>query len=122
MAEGVVLGIEIGIEVVHNLALAFYIVQQVFITYRPGVQALMGRQFAERGGGVRDDRIYGADLIDGIEFCLIINGSLVGPVNIGNKGRVCLLKMEMLGGHPIGAVDGCGSTHTKDSMPTSFHN
>ena len=41
MAEGVVLGIEIGIEVVHHLSLAFYIVQQVFITYRPGVQALM---------------------------------------------------------------------------------
>ena len=37
MAEGVVLGIEIGIEVVHHLALSFYIVQQVFIAYRPGV-------------------------------------------------------------------------------------
>ena len=41
MAKRVAFGIEIGIEVVHHLSLAFYIVQQVFITYRPGVQALM---------------------------------------------------------------------------------
>lgn len=32
MAEGMALGVEIGVEVIHHLALAFYIVQQVFIT------------------------------------------------------------------------------------------
>ena len=41
MAKRMAFGIEISIEVVHHLALAFYIVHQVFITYRPGVQALM---------------------------------------------------------------------------------
>ena len=105
LPEGMAFGIEIGVKVVHHLALAFYIVQQVFITYRPGVQALVGGQLAERGRGVGDDGIDGADLIDGIEFGLVINGTLVGPVNIGSEGRVWLLEMEVLGVHPIGTVD-----------------
>ena len=41
MAEGMAFGVEVGIEVVHHLSLPFYIVQQVFIVYRPGLQALM---------------------------------------------------------------------------------
>ena len=68
-----------------------------------------------------DDGIDGADLVDGIEFCLVINGALVGPVNVGNKGRVGLLEMEVLGVHAIGAVDGCGTSHTKDGVSTSLH-
>ena len=36
-AEGMALGVEIGIEVVHDFTLALHIVQQVFIAYRPGV-------------------------------------------------------------------------------------
>ena len=52
-----------------------------------------------------DDSIDGAGLVDGIEFCLIINGTLVGPVNIGSEGRVWLLEMEVLGTHAVGAVD-----------------
>ena len=35
-----------------------------------------------------DNSINGADLIDGIELGLVINGTLVGPVNIGSKGSV----------------------------------
>lgn len=61
MAEGMAPGIKIGIEVVHHLSLAFYIVQQVFISYRPGLQALMGRQFAERGGCMSDNGIFVAN-------------------------------------------------------------
>ena len=41
IADGMALGVEISVEVVHHLALAFYIVQQVFVTYCPGMQALM---------------------------------------------------------------------------------
>ena len=37
LPEGMAFGIEIGIEVVHYLAFAFYILQQVFVTYRPGL-------------------------------------------------------------------------------------
>ena len=105
MAKRMAFRVEIGVEVVHHLALAFYIVQQVFITYRPGLQALMGGQLAERWGGVGDDRVDGADLVDGIEFGLVKNGALVGPIDIGNKGRVWLLEMEVLGTHAVGAVD-----------------
>ena len=61
---------------------------------------------------MRDDGIDGADLIDGIEFGLVINGSFVGPIDIGNKGRILLLKMEVLGVHAIGAVDGGCPTYT----------
>ena len=59
-----------------------------------------------------DDSIDGADLVDGIELGLVINGTLVGPVNIGNKRRVWLLEMEVFRAHPIRPIDGCGSTHT----------
>ena len=111
MAEGMGFGIEISVEVVHHLALAFYIVQQVFITYRPSVQALMGGQLAERWGGVRDDGIDGAGLVDGIEFGLVINGTLVGPIDIWSTGSVRLLKMEMLGVHAVGSVGGCRPTY-----------
>ena len=106
IAKGVIFGIEISVEVIHYLALAFYIVQQVFITYRPSVQSLMGRQFAERGGGVGDNRIDGANLVYGIELVLVINGSLIGPVNIGDKGRIWLLEMEVFGVHAVGAING----------------
>ena len=58
-----------------------------------------------------DDGIDGADLVDGIEFGLVINGALIGPIDIGSEGGVGLLEMEMLGVHAIGAVDGCGSTY-----------
>ena len=111
IVEGMAFGIEIGVEVVHHLALALYIIQQVFITYCPGVQTLMGGQLAERGRGVGDDRVDGADLIDGIEFGLVINGALIGPIDIGSEGGVGLLEMEMLGAHPIRPIDGCGSTY-----------
>ena len=68
-----------------------------------------------------DDRVDGTDLVDGIEFGLVINGSFIGPVNVGDKGRVWLLEMEVLGVHAVGAVDGCGSTHTKEGMSASLH-
>ena len=68
-----------------------------------------------------DDGIDSTDIVDGIEFGLVINGSFVGPVNVGDKGRVWLLEMEMLGVHAVGAVDGCCSTHTKDGMSASLH-
>ena len=41
MAKRMAFGIEISIEVFHHLALAFHVIQQVFITYCPGLQALM---------------------------------------------------------------------------------
>ena len=44
-----------------------------------------------------NDGVDGTDLIDGIEFFLVINGSFVWPIDIGVKGSVWLLKMEMLG-------------------------
>ena len=85
------------------------------------MQPLMGRQLAERWRRGGDDGVDGTNLVDGIEFSLVINGSLVGPVNIGNKGRVRLLKMEVHGVHTIGAIDGCGSSRTKDGVPASLH-
>ena len=112
LPEGMAFGVEIGVEVVHHFALAFYIVQQIFVTYRTGLQTLMGGQLAERWGGVGDDGIDGADLIDGIKLGLVINGTLVGPINVGNKGGIRLLEMEVFRAHPISSVDGCGSAHT----------
>lgn len=85
------------------------------------MQTLMGTEFTERGGGVSDDRIDGKDLIDCIEFCLVINGSFVGPIDIGNKRRVWLLKMEVLGGHAICAVNGCGTSHAENGVSAGFH-
>ena len=37
ITEGMAFGVEISVEVVHHLSFAFHIVQQVFITYRPGL-------------------------------------------------------------------------------------
>jgi len=71
---------------------------------------------------VGNDRVDGTDLIDGIELGLVINGTLVGPIDIGSKGSVWLLEMKVFGVHAVGAVDGCGPTHAEDSMPTGFHN
>ena len=68
-----------------------------------------------------DDGIDGADFVDGIEFGLVINWSLVWPIDIGGKGSVWLLEMEVLGVHAVGAVDGCGSAYAEDGVPADFH-
>ena len=81
----------------------------------------MRRQFAERGGGRGNDGIDGADFVDGIKFGLVINWSLVGPIDIWGEWGVWLLEMEVLGVHTVGAVDGCGSTYAKDGVPAGFH-
>ena len=60
---------------------------------------------------MRDDGIDGADLVDGIEFGLVINGSFIGPIDIGYKGRVRLLEMEVFGAHPISPINGGCSTY-----------
>ena len=58
-----------------------------------------------------DDCIDSADLVDGIQFGLVINGSLVGPIDIGSERGVGLLEMEVLGVHAVGAVDGYCPTY-----------
>ena len=58
-----------------------------------------------------DDCVDGTDLVDDIELCLVINGSLVGPIDIGSKGRIRLLEMKVFGAHPIRPIDRCGSTY-----------
>lgn len=77
----------------------------------PRCADLDGRTTRRTRRGVGDDRVDGADLIDGIEFGLVINGALIGPIDIGSEGGVGLLEMEMLGAHPIRPIDGCGSTY-----------
>ena len=68
-----------------------------------------------------NDGIDGADFVDGIKFGLVINWSLVGPIDIWGELGVWLLEMEVLGVHTVGAVDGCGSTYAKDGVPAGFH-
>lgn len=67
-----------------------------------------------------NDGVDGTDLIDGIEFFLVINGSFVWPIDIGVKGSVWLLKMEMLGAHPIRPIDGGCTTHTENGVSAGF--
>lgn len=86
VAEWVALGVEVGIEVIHHFALPLYIVEQVFIAHRPGVQTMMETEFAERGRGVGYDGVDGTDIIDGIKFVLVEEWTLVWPIDIGGKG------------------------------------
>ena len=58
-----------------------------------------------------DDGIDSTNLVDSLEFCLVINGPLVGPIDIGSKWLIRLLEVLVLRIHAIGSVDGCGPTH-----------
>ena len=69
-----------------------------------------------------DDCINGTEIVDGVEFGLVINWPFIRPVDVGGKWGIWLLEMEVLGVHAVGTVNGCGSAYAEDSMSAGFHN
>lgn len=67
-----------------------------------------------------DDGIDGTDLIDGIELALVVERTLVWPIDIGGKGSVWFLEMEVRRVHSTGAVDRGCTSHTENGVSAGF--
>ena len=121
VTQGVVLGVEIGVEVVHHLALVFYVFQQILVMHAPILQALMRGEFTERWRGVGDDGVDGAEFVYCVEPRLVEKRCFILPIQVGRQrvGRVRL--MVVFGRHAQQSVDGCGTTYAKDGMSAGLH-